>query len=101
MQAERNAVEETQDGWVVFAVEVRVPMRQAPIVAGALTGHDDDIVLAAETAMRERIEHAVLEDAERVGGDNRYALDLNDRIELAVPHEKTVKSFMADVMGPR
>jgi hypothetical protein len=99
---DRNAVGETGDGWVTFAIEVRVPMRQAPILADAMTGNDDDVVLAAEKAMRERIEDAVLTDAEEVEArDGRYAYDLDERIELAPISEKVVKEFMADVMGPR
>lgn len=98
MPLDRNAVEETRDGWVVFAIEVRVPLRQAPIVADAMTGNDDDIVLAAEHAMRDRIEDAVLEDVENAGNTVH---DLNDRLELAPIEEKVVKSFMAEAMGPR
>lgn len=94
-----NAVEETRDGWVRFAIEVRVPMRQAPIVAEALTGNDDDIVLAAETAMRERIEDAVFEDAEKVRERDKYAYDLDDRLELVVMQEQIVKPFLTEVMG--
>lgn len=96
------AVGETRDGnWVQFAVEVKVPIRQAPIFAEALTGNDDDIILAAETAMRERIEEAVSEDAEKARGrDVRYSYDLDERLELAVVEEAAVKPFLAEAMGP-
>jgi hypothetical protein len=98
------AVEETGDGWVTFAIEVRVPLRQAPIVAGAMTGNDDDLILAAETALRERIEDSVQDDIEeceaRHGKYARQMYDLDERVELAFPNEDTVKTFLAGVMGP-
>ena len=37
---------------VGFNIEVRVPFAFAAAFADALTGDDDDIILAAETAMR-------------------------------------------------
>lgn len=40
---------------VCFDIEVRVPFSQARAFAKAMTGHDDDVILAAETAIRERI----------------------------------------------
>jgi hypothetical protein len=40
---------------VCFAIEVRVPFALAAQFAAALTGNDDDVILAAETAMRQRI----------------------------------------------
>ncbi len=40
---------------VCFAVEVRVPTDLAALFAAAMTGNDDDIVLAAEKAMNGRI----------------------------------------------
>jgi hypothetical protein len=95
-----NAVEETGDGWVRFAIEVRVPLRQASIVAAALTGNDDDVILAAERAMRERIEDTVEQRAEAVERWGSYD-DLSDRIELAVVDEKIVTSFLADGLGWR
>lgn len=96
-----GGVEETRDGWVRFAIEVKVPMRQAPLLAEALTGNDDDIVLAAEKAMRERLEDAVEQDAEAVEERGHGAFDyaLDERIELAVVDEKIVAPFLADVMG--
>jgi hypothetical protein len=41
---------------VRFNVEVRVPFALAAAYADALTGEDDDIILAAERAMRERLD---------------------------------------------
>jgi hypothetical protein len=40
---------------VRFTVQVDVPFHQAEAFAEALSGHDDDVILAAETAMRERL----------------------------------------------
>lgn len=40
---------------VCFDIEVRVPYAQAAAFAAAMTGSDDDVILAAEHAMRERI----------------------------------------------
>jgi hypothetical protein len=53
---------------VCFAIEVRVPFALAQAFGAAMTGHDDDVILAAETAMRHRVEGA---------------LGANDSIELA------------------
>lgn len=89
-------VEETKSGTVRFSIEVEVPFWQAAIFAEAMTGNDDDIVLAAETAMRDRIEEAV-EDYEPMGNNVFY--DEGDRIELAVPSERDVSEFLRGVMG--
>lgn len=60
------------DDTVSFNIEVRVPIALAGAVADALTGDDADIVLAAETAMRVRVD----------------ALDATESIEL-YPAEST------------
>lgn len=64
---------------VSFEVEVRFPRSLAPAMAEALTGNDDDIVLAAERAMRERIgnESANVELSPPVGLDE-YLNELAD-----------------------
>lgn len=96
-----NAVEERGDR-VVFHVEVTVPLRQAPIFAEHLTGDDNDIVLAAETAMREAIEDEVIEDAEKMEEAGRTAeFDLADRIELDIRSRDVVEGFLADAMRGR
>ena len=41
---------------VCFMIEVRVPFAFADAFADALTGDDDDIILAGEKAMRERLD---------------------------------------------
>ena len=41
---------------VCFAIEVRVPFGQAARFAEHLTGDDNDVILAAEQAMRKRID---------------------------------------------
>jgi hypothetical protein len=43
---------------VCFNIEVRVPFALAAAFAAALTGGDDDIILAGEAAMRQRL-HAL------------------------------------------
>ena len=53
----------TTDEEVCFAIEVRVPLALAAAFAAAMTGDDDDIILAAEHLMRERIPGAVDADA--------------------------------------
>lgn len=45
----------TRDDFCVFSIEVAVPIAQAARLAHALTGNDDDAVLAAETALRDSI----------------------------------------------
>ena len=46
----------TTDDVVCFAIEVRVPLAFAAAFAAAMTGNDDDVILAAEHLMRERVE---------------------------------------------
>ncbi|MCA1571014.1 MAG: hypothetical protein LC798_11975 [Chloroflexi bacterium] len=66
---------------VCFAIEVRVPFALAPAFAAAMTGHDDDVILAAETAMRHRVEGA---------------LGANDSIELASDEHPIKRELLAD-----
>jgi hypothetical protein len=40
---------------ISFGVEIRVPQAQAKAFAALLTGNDDDVILAAETAIRETL----------------------------------------------
>jgi hypothetical protein len=54
---------------VEFDVRVRVPAALRVRVAAALTGNDDDIVLAAEKAMRERIDADGLEESIELAPD--------------------------------
>lgn len=91
-------IEETKSGTVRFSVDVEVPFWQARIFAEAMTGNDDDIILAAEKAMRERIEEAV-EEFEPMGNNVYY--EPTDRVELAVPEQREVASFLTGVMGGR
>jgi hypothetical protein len=49
---------------VSFDIEVRVPRGQAHAVADALTDDDDDLILAAETAMREKLGRELGEEVE-------------------------------------
>lgn len=65
---------------VSFAVEVKVPAEQVEAFAGALTGNDDDIILAAETAMRERVGRV-------------YDVELEE-IEARIPAEPDVKAAL-------
>lgn len=44
-----------------LTVEIRLPRHQAEAFAEAMTGNDDDVLLAAETAMRERLGDEELE----------------------------------------
>lgn len=67
---------------VTFAVECRVPVEQAEAFAKAMTGNDDDIVLAAETAMRERVGRV-------------YDVELEE-VELGVPDEREVKRVLRE-----
>ena len=61
-------------GWMNFTVRVRVPPRTGGAVADALTGNDDDLVLVAEQAMRERLEQDWPYDATE-GDELELALD--------------------------
>jgi hypothetical protein len=90
-----NAVEETASHSVRFMIEVEVDLEQAADFAEALTGNDDDIVLAAETAIRERL----AESSDRLSENDPYGLF--EHVQLSVRHEKIVKRFLAEAMGPR
>lgn len=46
---------DTDDPVVHVNIELRLPRAHAAAFAEAMTGNDDDVLLAAETAMRERI----------------------------------------------
>lgn len=77
----KNAIEE-RGTRVCFVIEVSVPFAQAKAFATALTGNDNDIVLAAEHAMRDHIEGDMLD---------------SEGIELAVIEEGIVKPFLAEL----
>lgn len=49
---------------VCFDIEIRVPYSQARTFAQALTGNDDDVLLAAETAIRKRLGRQTGEEVE-------------------------------------
>lgn len=84
-----NAVEERGER-VIFAVEVSVPFSQSAAFAEALTGNDDDIILAAEHAVRARIAEV----------DIRHDLT-GEEVELAIVREDIVRPFLADAMYGR
>lgn len=46
---------------LMFAIVVRLPVHEADVFAEALTGDDEDIVLAGETEMRRVLEDSDLE----------------------------------------
>lgn len=77
---------EERDDRVFFSVEIGVPFTQAGAFVEAMTGNDDDIILAAETAMRDRIAQV----------DVRHDLTVEE-VELAVEEEDTAKSVLAEV----
>lgn len=72
-------VEERRDS-VTFRLELRVYAHQAEAFAAAMTGNDDDVILAAETAMRERIGRV-------------YDVELEE-LELRVPEEAKVEEAL-------
>lgn len=67
---------------LTFMVEVQVPAAQAGAFARGLTGNDDDIILAAEHAIREH-------------GDG-HTFD----VELLVPDQERVESALEDLAAP-
>lgn len=73
-------ISKTRNGMIVFNVDVNVPQEQAGAFAEAMTGNDDDIVLAAERAIRDRLSDV----------DVRYDLT-DEEVELGVPDESDVK----------
>jgi hypothetical protein len=68
---------ERQGSSIIFILDVEVPAHQAAAFEAAMTGNDDDIFLAAETAMRERVGRS-------------YDVELEE-LELGVPDEASVK----------
>lgn len=70
--------------YLYFSIEVGVPFGQAAEFAETLTGDDRDVVLAAETAMRERLEES------RSPGDY-----FEDEVELSVPNLDAVRTSLA------
>lgn len=60
---------------IYFQVEVGVPAEQAEVFAAAMTNNDDDITLAAETAIRERLDPG----------------DYDEEVELVITDESSVK----------
>jgi hypothetical protein len=67
-------VAETEEQ-VCFGVEIRVPFSQAAQFAELLTGNDDDILLAAEQGIRNRLEMgADTEEVELVLGPQKSTL---------------------------
>jgi hypothetical protein len=66
---------------ISFSLTVEVPLTQARAFSAAMTGNDDDIVLAAETAMRDRIEDEVHEDDD-------------ERLEVGFPNERYAGDFL-------
>jgi hypothetical protein len=46
----------TSEDFVTIPLEVRVPRSQARAFLEACTGNDDDVILAGERAMRQRLE---------------------------------------------
>jgi hypothetical protein len=65
---------------VTFTMEVEVPAEQVEAFREAMTGDDDDIILAAETAMRERVGRS-------------YDVDFEE-VEIGVPSEADVKEAL-------
>lgn len=63
-----------------FNVEVRVPYELAAAFADAMTGFDDDILLAAELAMRKRL----------------GSMGADENVELAGWSDDTVREFLRD-----
>jgi hypothetical protein len=52
---ELTKVHDTDEPTIVLHVEVRLPAEQARTFLEAMTGNDDDVLLAAERGMRDRM----------------------------------------------
>lgn len=76
---------------VFFQLEVGVPLAQAATFSEALTGNDDDIVLAAERAMRDRIEEAAPLGERFADDGEEIELALEDEFEELRHELRTVK----------
>lgn len=55
MQNEPTTMHDTDEPTIRFTVEVAVPAEHARAYLDAMTGNDDDVLLAAEIAMRDRL----------------------------------------------
>lgn len=73
---------------VTFNIEVVVPFDQAADFHAALTGDDNDIVLAAEAGMRARLEDV------RSPGDFH-----EEEVELFVPEQGQVKEALHEALS--
>lgn len=68
-------ITKTRGGTIIFQLEVEVPAAEAEAYAKAMTGNDDDVILAAEKAMRNRLADS----------------DVDSEIELYVPESERVQ----------
>jgi hypothetical protein len=73
-------ISKTRRGSIIFNVEVEIRAEQAEAFAGAMTGNDDDIFLAAETAMRERVGRV-------------YDVE-SEELEVGIPDESDVRDAL-------
>lgn len=56
---------------ITLKLEVTIPLELADAFADAMTGHDDDVILAAETAIRERIDGMSANPSVEIWTDHR------------------------------
>jgi hypothetical protein len=73
---------------VTFTVEVAVPLSDADNFRAALTGDDNDVVLAAERAIRQRLDDVRDADAGAQAGD--------EEVELRIEDEGVVKEALSE-----
>lgn len=73
----------TRADFAVFEIEIAVPLTQADRFADALTGNDDDVILAAETAMRERVD---AEEGEYEGIELEHYFDSKEQVVEFLRH---------------
>lgn len=76
-------ISETSRNSVIFTLEVEVPAEQATAFASSMTGNDDDVILAAETAIRRRLEHEIA-----------YPDEPDVEVEIGCPDERDVTSAL-------
>lgn len=84
------------DSEVVLSITVRAPRSLAPAMHAALTGADNDLLLAGETAMRSRL----AEETEVWGAAAGLELDLSEADRYRVEVEAGVEERSAALYGP-
>lgn len=84
---EHTDVHDTDEPTVYLSIELRLPIAQVETFRDALTGNDDDVLLAAETAMRELIGRTFHQELELAWAEARSIDSFLDE-EVQINHRR-------------